>query len=1239
MALKVGELYALLKLESQQFEAGLKRGEQQMQTFERRVDTLIQRSQEFEKATRRVGIALAGLVGSLTVATNRAIQYANDIETLHLQTGIAIRTIEGLGYAAQQSNADMQTLGIGLRSFARRAAEAAYGNEQFLTSFEHLGISQRMVQENLHDLEGLLMMVADGIAQLPTEAEAASVMMGLMSDAGRRLVPMFRQGADGIRGFTTELERMGAATDEGAIRALSKLGSDIDATRATLAAMSRQIVVDFLPAIQEVRERIDRLARAFLSLDEEQRRQIVRWAGITGAVMAGTTAFGMLVGVLGRVGRALILLGNLARRHPLVLLAVAATGLALSFEEVRVKLNELARSLGLGPILDEFEDLLNAFGQMAEFELQEPDFERIADMFRFGLEDVGDVAEEAAEEVVDRVAEVLGRLAEEEFRIMRGTRVLAQARREMEPEEQILEEWLRAQERALIDLIMLGLGPADEAYQRLYESIGKTAQSLRELRAHLDAQEEAAEQARRAAEATEQFYNELVRVADVLVRDLFTESGALAYAEATARALGNTWGEVESLDEQIRSLMAALHEYQRLGLTVTETEVQSVLDMLRELSAELDEARFARRMDELRRRAREAVDTFGPGGVAEWLSEWRGETTLPLEFWLDPDAAQKAMRPSRVMLETQLRELDQVIDEMVRTIQDRAGRVSVFDIWGDEDVRAALMERMRLRRELAAVMWEEEVERLNQRLAQSLAETDVQRLIAAVTGDAFDEAEYQWRAVERAIWDVVRAGQAHGRSTEEIMRMVDELVGQYGHLAAAAQEAADPIAEIRRQLESELTTGIAIQRLIEPAFDQLGFEIQALTRAIAQAANELEGADFGAIFDAMQPEIQRLQELQRLQQRQLAVQDAVNSALDGFAQELANSNRVVQDFMRLLRWEQGGLRFDMGGLWSLGANLIAQFISALFAGPQAQLPDPRRFEAPDPYMYGLAVAREQWGELEAELERLQKRLAAERERLAREESSLWNRLFRQDILNYWRDRIRLTEQEIASLESALGAFDMQSFLGIDAGSIAQAVESGFDMADISRLGQSLEDVIRTALVRAWVTSEEMVRLQTQFRDLLQQVVDEFVQHGELRADALDPLRAVIAAIQERGEALQEVLRQLGLTSEELNEQFSRMVYNLPYGYRVERAIFEASPPRIPALAAGGIVTRPTLALVGESGPEAVVPLDGRGFGTVNITIERMEVQDGRDFGRRLDEELRRRGLVRAGNVTAWGGRR
>jgi gas vesicle protein len=44
-----------------------------------------------------------------------------------------------------------------------------------------------------------------------------------------------------------------------------------------------------------------------------------------------------------------------------------------------------------------------------------------------------------------------------------------------------------------------------------------------------------------------------------------------------------------------------------------------------------------------------------------------------------------------------------------------------------------------------------------------------------------------------------------------------------------------------------------------------------------------------------------------------------------------------------------------------------------------------------------------------------------------------------------------------------------------------------------------------------------------------------------------------------------------------------------------------SVPNIPMLADGGIVTGPTLAMIGEQGPEAVVPLD-RGIGMGNVTI-------------------------------------
>jgi hypothetical protein len=55
---------------------------------------------------------------------------------------------------------------------------------------------------------------------------------------------------------------------------------------------------------------------------------------------------------------------------------------------------------------------------------------------------------------------------------------------------------------------------------------------------------------------------------------------------------------------------------------------------------------------------------------------------------------------------------------------------------------------------------------------------------------------------------------------------------------------------------------------------------------------------------------------------------------------------------------------------------------------------------------------------------------------------------------------------------------------------------------------------------------------------------------------------------------------------------------------VSRVVATIAAGGIPKMAEGGIVSRPTLALIGEAGPEAVVPLSkmGSGGGDVNINV-------------------------------------
>jgi phage-related minor tail protein len=79
-----------------------------------------------------------------------------------------------------------------------------------------------------------------------------------------------------------------------------------------------------------------------------------------------------------------------------------------------------------------------------------------------------------------------------------------------------------------------------------------------------------------------------------------------------------------------------------------------------------------------------------------------------------------------------------------------------------------------------------------------------------------------------------------------------------------------------------------------------------------------------------------------------------------------------------------------------------------------------------------------------------------------------------------------------------------------------------------------------------------------------------------------------------------------------------------------------SVPQIPMLAQGGIVNQATLAVIGEAGPEAVIPLDrmgdfGAGGGGINVTVNAGLMSSPDQVGQQIIEAIqkaqRRSGVV------------
>ena len=158
------------------------------------------------------------------------------------------------------------------------------------------------------------------------------------------------------------------------------------------------------------------------------------------------------------------------------------------------------------------------------------------------------------------------------------------------------------------------------------------------------------------------------------------------------------------------------------------------------------------------------------------------------------------------------------------------------------------------------------------------------------------------------------------------------------------------------------------------------------------------------------------------------------------------------------------------------------------------------------------------------------------------------------------------------------------------------------------LGQLILDI------GTWVITEGIPKLLSAGADLagglISGLVDGLGQLGSYAADiAIDIANALIGFVN------RNIIRTINRAVE----------FSIPLGF-TSIDINPPDIPNIPALAAGGIVNSPTLALIGEAGPEAVIPLNRAGaMGDTYVTVNMPAGSNGDDVVRALRTYSRRNG--------------
>ncbi len=342
---------------SDKLTAGLRRAQKRLKAFGDGVRAV---------GTRLTAIGAAGLAP--LAASVRSFAKAGDtLDKMSKRTGVSVEALSELGFAAEQSGADLQTLEAGFRVMQRTLNDAERGLATAKDAMAELGLSA----DALRGLspEQQFKTLAEALARIEDPSKRAAVAMQIFGRAGTRLLPLIEGGADGIEALQDQARSLGLTISTEAAAEAALLTDTLNILWRTVRQGVFVVGSALAPAVTRLAEATSRVVVSVTAWIKANRAVVVAAAKVAAIVaLVGLTliAAGLGISVLAAAlgGLATLVtasgaaMGTLLSPIGLVVAAVVGLGVAI------VRYTSLGGQ-AVGWLMDRFGELQAFVGRVA----------------------------------------------------------------------------------------------------------------------------------------------------------------------------------------------------------------------------------------------------------------------------------------------------------------------------------------------------------------------------------------------------------------------------------------------------------------------------------------------------------------------------------------------------------------------------------------------------------------------------------------------------------------------------------------------------------------------------------------------------------------------------------------------------------------------------------------------------------------------------------------------------------
>lgn len=239
-------------------------------------------------AAKAIGGALAGMVAWDTVKalrdmTRAAVDTVGALGEQAQQLGVTTDALQEYRYAASQTGIEQAQMDQALSQLTRRLGDAAQGVKEPIKALERLGITLDQIKGR--SAGDVIPLIAEGMKQLPNDAERAAVAVDLFGKAGQKLMPLLSEGAQGIKALTDAAREMGLVLSPEEIANADKYGDmmaaldkKVDAQLAAKLAKNAEALYQFELAMADAKLALaDFIPKLWTEKDTQSFKAIIDW--------------------------------------------------------------------------------------------------------------------------------------------------------------------------------------------------------------------------------------------------------------------------------------------------------------------------------------------------------------------------------------------------------------------------------------------------------------------------------------------------------------------------------------------------------------------------------------------------------------------------------------------------------------------------------------------------------------------------------------------------------------------------------------------------------------------------------------------------------------------------------------------------------------------------------------------------------------------------------------------------